>query len=226
MAGGPKFNRQAERHCLPFSGFSCAPLPGLPTCSSRPSRISWKAPHIDSYTYSSPTLFELISFSLSTTKFSTAELEYLCDPKLPLVCLCFPKACRRVPQTSTEGTFTARGPVNLVQELGQVTVTGPCPIPFTRPVLPPRNLLGRALTLTKALTQRNLPWPFWQNLHPPDPPPFPVISLLCRVGYLLCVLFILSMVYLPYYYVKSRSGIFVCLVQSWIPSAQHTVNVQ
>lgn len=139
MAGGPKFNRQAERHCLPFVGFGCSPLPGLPTCSTRPSRISWKAPHTDSYTYSSPTLFELISFSLSTTKFSTAELEYLCDPKLPLVCLCFPKACRRVPQTSTEGTFTARGPVNLVQELGQVTVTGPSPIPFTRPVLPPET---------------------------------------------------------------------------------------
>lgn len=185
MAGGPKFNRQAERHCLPFLGFSCSPLPGLPTCSSRPSRISWKAPHMDSYVLLTHSL-ELISFSLSTTKFSTAELEYLCDPKLPLVCLCFPKACRRVPHIYRRDIYS-QGTCQLSPGAGPSYSYRAFSHSLHEACSPPRNLLGRALTLTKALTQRNLPWPFWQNLHPPDPPPFPVISLLCRVGYLLCV---------------------------------------
>lgn len=105
--------QQGGRHCLPFLGFSLCPASRVHHLRPKAFLHLEEAAPLSSCTHSSLTLPELISLSLSTTNFSPAGLDYLCDPTLPPVCLCFPVLVG-APQTSTEGTFRAGGRGNFI----------------------------------------------------------------------------------------------------------------
>lgn len=133
-------------------------------------------------------------------------------------------------QTSTKGAFIARGPGNSSPGAGPSFSHRAFAHSLHTACSSPRSFGGGALTLTKAPTQRDIPRLSSQNLHPPPPSPIPspccTSSLLSHLTRCLTYL-VYGLPTVPHYYVGSRrSGTFSHFVQSWIPSAQQTVNIQ